>query len=544
MNTQLFKFGPDILPEISRILSSGGIVAIPTETVYGLAASAFDGRAVDKIFAAKGRPRDNPLIVHISDMSQLEGVVSEIPPQALLLAEKFWPGPLSIIMPKGEKIPDEVSCGLDTVAVRMPSSPCARAIISHCGLPLAAPSANLSGSPSPTSAKHVADDLFGRIDAIVDGGDCAVGVESTVISLCSEVPELLRPGGISLEQLREVLGEVRVSPAVLSQLEKGMKAASPGMKYKHYSPKTKVIILKGSFEKYLRFIHNKPRCAALCFDGEGEKTGLPFVEYGPENDSPRQGEKLFGALRDVDSLGVRAAYARYPRTDGVGLAVINRLLRAAAFTVIDLDGPVRIGVTGKTGAGKSTVCQLLGEKLDMPVIDCDRLARKVTEAGSPVLEKLAESFGEDILGPDGSLKRNVLAARAFSSKKNTALLNSITHPAVMELVGGETEKYSRAGKRGVILDAPQLFESGLDLHCHFTALVYAPKEVRLERILKRDGITAEEFEKRNSVQIDDEELIGRCDVLINNYGSFDLVAEAVKAVDAAEKYMRCPDDKN
>ena len=265
--TKLFKYNESdlrMLDEIGSILRNGGIVGIPTETVYGLAANAFDGSAVAKIFKAKGRPQDNPLIVHISEISQLDTVVSSVPSGAYELAEKFWPGPLSIIMPKGDRIPDEVSCGLKTVAVRMPSHTAARAIISAAGVPLAAPSANLSGSPSPTTAQHVIDDMWGRADAIVDGGMCDVGVESTVVSLVGDKPRLLRPGGISLEQLVGVLGEVEVDRAVLAELEPGQQAASPGMKYKHYSPKARVIIVKGSFENYKRFVSNKKDCAALC----------------------------------------------------------------------------------------------------------------------------------------------------------------------------------------------------------------------------------------------------------------------------------------
>ena len=360
VETKLFKYDASDLKslgEIGRILLCGGIVGIPTETVYGLAANAFDGAAVAKIFRAKGRPQDNPLIVHISEISQLESVVSSVPESAYALAEKFWPGPLSIIMPKGDRIPDEVSCGLDTVAVRMPSHPAARAIISAAGVPLAAPSANLSGSPSPTTAQHVIDDMWGRADAIVDGGACDVGVESTVVTLVGKKPRLLRPGGISLEQLESVLGEVEVDKAVLAELEPGQKAASPGMKYKHYSPKARVIIIKGSFENYQRFVRGKKNCAALCFDGEGEKLDIPFIEIGREHDSQAQAHLIFDALRKLDEMGVQTAYARYPDTDGVGLAVINRLLRAAAFTVLDVDGAKLIGLCGATGSGKSTVAK-------------------------------------------------------------------------------------------------------------------------------------------------------------------------------------------
>ena len=235
------------------IIKNGGIVAMPTETVYGLAADALNGEAVAKIFKAKGRPMDNPLIVHISDIKQIDMLVSEFPDKAKKLAEKFWPGPLTIVLPKSDIIPDEVSAGLSTVAIRFPSHPVAHELIAKSS-PIAAPSANLSGSPSPTTVRHVLADMDGRIDAIVDGGDCEVGVESTVITLAEDVPTLLRPGGVTLEQLRAEIGEVKVHPAVLKSLGKGMKASSPGMKYKHYSPKAEVILLRGSEQGFCEYI--------------------------------------------------------------------------------------------------------------------------------------------------------------------------------------------------------------------------------------------------------------------------------------------------
>ena len=219
------------IEKAAQILRQGGLVGIPTETVYGLAADALNGPAVAGIFAAKNRPMDNPLIVHISDLSQWEDLVDGVPENARALAAAYWPGPMTIILPKSEKIPDEVSAGLPTVGVRFPSHPVARAIIRESGCPLAAPSGNLSGRPSPTTAACMAEDMDGRIDAIVDGGPCRVGVESTVVTLATCPPRLLRPGGITLEQLKAVLGEVVVDPAVTRPLEEGKEAPSPGLKY-------------------------------------------------------------------------------------------------------------------------------------------------------------------------------------------------------------------------------------------------------------------------------------------------------------------------
>lgn len=533
IETKLFEYNEDGVREVGSILRNGGIAGIPTETVYGLAANAFDGQAVAKIFKAKGRPQDNPLIVHICDISQLDGVVSEIPDGALKLAEKFWPGPLSIIMPKGENIPDEVSCGLDTVAVRMPSHPAARDIIKAAGVPLAAPSANLSGSPSPTTAKHVIDDMWGRADAILDGGSCDVGVESTVVTLVGEKPRLLRPGGISLEQLEGVLGEVEVDSAVLSELQENAKAASPGMKYKHYSPKARVIIVKGSFENYRRFVSGKKKCAALCFDGEGEKLSIPFIEIGREHDSSAQAHLLFEALRTLDDMGVETAYARCPDTDGVGLAVINRLLRAAAFTVIDVDGAMIIGLTGATGSGKSTVAKRLCEKYGIAHIDCDAIAREITSANSPVLAQLASAFGEDIILDDGSLDRAALASRAFASKEATKRLNSITHPIITSMALAKVNAFTQEGKPAVLLDAAAIFESKIDKLCAFTAVVSAPAEIRLDRIMYRDSITRENAVHRMGAQLSDEEYAKKADVVLYNYAPYDTDAEIEKII---EKY--------
>lgn len=528
MQTKVFKFDDNCLNEVGQILRNGGLVGMPTETVYGLAANALDPQAVAKIFVAKGRPQDNPLIVHISEMAQLDDIVSVVPESAKKLAEKFWPGPLSIIMPKSDKISKVVSGGLDTVAVRMPSHPAARAIISAAGVPLAAPSANLSGSPSPTSAKHVIDDLGGRIDAVVDGGICDVGLESTVISVVGEKPCLLRPGGISHEQLTAVLGEVEINSAVLNQLKPGQVAASPGMKYKHYSPKAKVIIIKGSFDNYKKFVKNKKDCCALCFDGESEKLNIPCIEIGREHDSKAQAHLLFEALRKVDEIGIKTAYARCPDTDGIGLAVINRLLRAAAFTVIDVDGAMLIGLTGGTGSGKSTVAKRLSEKFGFAHIDCDCIAREITQAGSPVLAQLACTFGEDIIDSDGNLDRALLASRAFAEKSGTELLNSITHPVIISKALEKVKAFTDEGKTAVILDAAAIFESEIDKLCSFTAVVTAPDEIRLERIIKRDKITAEKAKNRMDAQLSEDEFKAKADVIINNFEPYDIDAQIQK----------------
>ncbi len=317
-----------------EILKNGGVVAIPTETVYGLAASAYDEKAISKIFEAKGRPQDNPLIVHISSLDTLYEIAKDIPETALVCAKKFWPGPLTIVLNKTDKIPPCVSAGLSTVAIRMPSNKVAREVISKSGLPLAAPSANTSGSPSPTTANHVLTDLDGKIDAVLMGDNCDVGVESTVISLAGEHPVLLRPGGVTLEQLREILPDITVNKAVLSELEAGETAASPGMKYKHYAPKTDTYLIEG--DGFEDFVNQKQNAVAVCFFEEKDKIKIPKIVYGKKSEPETLAQSIFAVLREVDKMSAKEVYIHAPDKDGIGLAVYNRLIRAAAFKVIKL----------------------------------------------------------------------------------------------------------------------------------------------------------------------------------------------------------------
>lgn len=319
----------------ASLLQGGELVAIPTETVYGLAANALDEAAVAKIFAAKGRPQDNPLIVHIAEFEDLEPLVTEIPEAAKRLAKAFWPGPLTMILPRSPRVPAGVSAGLSTVAIRMPVHPAAAALIRTAGIPLAAPSANLSGSPSPTNAAYVLADMDGRIPLILDGGPSKVGVESTVVTLVGSVPRVLRPGGITVEQLRSVLGEVEVDDAVLHKLKDGAVAASPGMKYKHYAPRADITILKGTLERFCDYVAGKD-ATILCFQGE-ESHFAHAVTYGKAHDGASQAARLFDALRELDEQGAKTVYARCPELDGMGLAVYNRLIRAAGFHLVDLD---------------------------------------------------------------------------------------------------------------------------------------------------------------------------------------------------------------
>lgn len=327
------------IQQAAELLQKGELVGLPTETVYGLAANAYADSAVAKIFRAKGRPQDNPLIVHIAKLGQLADVANDIPPAAYRLAQAFWPGPLTIILPKGEKIASSVSAGLDTVAVRMPSHPVAKKVLEACGLPLAAPSANLSGAPSPTEAAYVLADMKGKIPLILDGGSCTVGVESTVISLTGGQPVLLRPGLITPEQLEQTLNcKIALSTAILDKLEVGEKAQSPGMKYKHYAPKANVIIVEGGRDAYCSFVNTKKAegVMALCFTEDEPLLDVPVVLYGRGEDAPAQARLLFTALRELDEAKAVTVYAHAPKKEGVALAVYNRLLRAAAFQVVKL----------------------------------------------------------------------------------------------------------------------------------------------------------------------------------------------------------------
>ena len=337
METEILKADTNSIEKASSLLQKGEVVALPTETVYGLAGDATNGSAIKKIFEAKGRPMDNPLIVHISSFSMLEGLVSEVNDDARKLMENFWPGPLTIIMPKGEKVCDEVCAGLSSVGVRMPANFVAREVIEKSGILFAAPSANTSGKPSPTTADDVYEDMKGKIPLILDGGECEKGVESTVVSVLDDVPVILRPGVITKEMMEKVLGkEVLISKAITEEVKNEEKVLSPGMKYKHYSPKAEVIIVKGDFEKFRKFVEEdkSEKAYALLFDEE--KVSIPFLSYGHKNKPEEQAHFLFSRLRELDRLGAKKVYARCPDKTGVALAVYNRLVRSAGFKIIEL----------------------------------------------------------------------------------------------------------------------------------------------------------------------------------------------------------------
>ena len=324
----------------AQIIRQGGLVAIPTETVYGLGANGMDESAVAKIFEAKGRPQDNPLILHLYGAEQMVDYCENIPESAWLLAKTFWPGPLTMVLPAKDHVPKRTTGGLSTVAVRCPDSPITRQIIRLAGVPLAAPSANISGKPSTTTAEHVRHDHDGRIDAIVDGGPCRVGVESTIIDLTEERPRLLRPGGVTPEQLLEVLGDLVVDKAVTAKIDNDTVVKAPGMKYRHYAPQSQVIIVAGSKEKAAKYIHAHfvPGDRVLCFREELPLyRGCDPLAYGREADVDSLSAGLFAALRELDDPNVGTVYARCPQGGGVAYAVQNRLNKAAGFCIVNTE---------------------------------------------------------------------------------------------------------------------------------------------------------------------------------------------------------------
>lgn len=340
METKLFTKTEQIA-EAAAILRDGGLLGIPTETVYGLGANALDEDAVLHIFEAKGRPQDNPLILHIPDVSWLTRYCENVPASAYALAEHFWPGPLTMILPKKDIVPLRTTGGLDTVGIRCPDHPITLEIIRAADVPVAAPSGNTSGRPSPTTALHMMEDMNGKIDGIFDGGACRVGVESTIIDLTVTPPRLLRPGGLALEKLQEVLGEVAVDKAVTRKMEEGEKPRAPGMKYRHYAPKAPVTVVCGHAEKTAAYIlqHKTEKTGIICFaEFESAFAPNPIRSLGSVNDKDEQAHRVFDALRAFDSMDVTEIYAQCPDSSGLGLAVSNRLKKAAGFCIVEVEG--------------------------------------------------------------------------------------------------------------------------------------------------------------------------------------------------------------
>lgn len=517
MNTLILEASKkEDIEKAGELLRLGGLVAIPTETVYGLAANALDGNAVKKIYEAKARPSDNPLIIHVEDFAQTMKLTNEMSTEKLemarSLAEKFWPGPLTIILPKSDIVPEETSGGLDTVALRCPASKAALEVIKAAGVPLAAPSANLSGRPSPTTFEHVLADMEGRVDAILRGEDCVVGVESTIISLAHDTPRLLRPGAVTLEELEALIGHIEADKAVTEKLAESEKPISPGMKYQHYSPSADITILDTSPEAFVTCANERGEFA-LCYEEDAKALTVPHVTCGTRYDSQKQAARLFSALHELDEQNAEKVLAFMPKRTGVGLAVYNRLVRAAGYKVENPTGDFLLGLTGSTGAGKTTAAKLL-EELGCASIDCDQISRSSEVYDEECIKELSEVFGEDI-AEDGVLNRKLLAQRAFASDEGKSKLNAITHPRILVAVREEIKKARAAGKKLIFVDAPTLFEASFDRICARIVVVTAPEELRMERIMKRDGISPEQAKSRMNAMKSEEFYVRRADYVID-----------------------------
>ena len=502
------------IEEAAAILRRGGLLGIPTETVYGLGADGLNEDAVRRIFLAKGRPQDNPLILHVPDAGWLERCCTDIPPAAYALAERFWPGPLTMILPRRDCVPLRTTGGLDTVGVRCPDHPVTRAIIAAADTPVAAPSGNTSGRPSPTCARHMMEDMMGKIDGIVDGGDCAVGVESTIIDLTVQPPRLLRPGGLPLEELEAVLGEVAVDKAVRQRLGDGEKAKAPGMKYRHYAPRAAVTVVTGTPRRSAAYIreHLPAGAGVICFDEYAPLFAGHIVHrLGSQEDKLAQAQHVFDALRTFDDTDVTAIFAQCPDESGLGLAVGNRLKKAAGFHTVDAS-PLVIGFTGPTGAGKTSALRAL-ERLGGLVLDCDAVYHDLLRTDSTLRDAITGAFGQ-VFAPDGTLDRQRLGTVVFSDPAALDTLNRIIYARLpRELL----RRMDESSAPVVGIDAINLVESGLCRLCRRTVAVLAPSEQRVRRIMARDGIPEEYARLRVQAQKDDEFYRTHCtDTLFND----------------------------
>ena len=514
MNTIVFhpESDPNAVRDAAAILRRGGLLGIPTETVYGLGADALNEDAVRNIFLAKGRPQDNPLIIHVPDASWLERYCRDVPPAAYRLAERFWPGPLTMILPRRDIVPLRTTGGLETVGVRCPDHPVTLAIIEAAGVPVAAPSGNTSGRPSPTTAAHMIEDMDGKIDGIVDGGPCTVGVESTIIDLTVTPPRLLRPGGLPLESLRQVLGEVAVDKAVTGLLSAGEHPRAPGMKYRHYAPHAPVTVVTGAPERSARRIRGllSDTAGVICFDEYAPLfPGHIIHNLGPAADKSAQARHVFDALRTFDGTDVTEIFAQCPDDTGLGLAVANRLKKAAGFHLIDADHPLIVGLTGGTGAGKTSALAALRD-LGGTVLDCDAVYHEMLRADPALRGAIQAAFGP-VFCPDGSLDRQKLGTLVFSDHAALDRLNAIVYEYLPPELLHRAQGHTLVG-----LDAINLMESGLGQLCACTVAVLAPAEDRVRRIMARDGISEDYARLRISAQQPDAFYRERCSHILEN----------------------------
>ena len=503
----------DQITAAADILRQGGLVAIPTETVYGLGANALDEDAVHKIFEAKGRPQDNPLIIHVPGPQWLPRYCEDVPPLAYTLARKFWPGPLTMILKRKKVVPDATTAGLDTVGVRCPDHQVTLSIIREAGVPIAAPSANTSGRPSCTCAADCMEDMEGKIDAVVDGGPCQVGVESTIVDLTCDPPRLLRPGGLPLEALEEIAGPLTVDKAVTEPLKDGEKPKAPGMKYRHYAPKAPVTVVTGPADASARTIGElaQPGDGVICFDEFAGAFPQQQVEcLGPSKDKRVQAQRVFDALRAFDSKDVHQIYAQCPDSQGLGLAVSNRLKKAAGFkTVAAGQKKVVLGITGGTGSGKTSALAAIRD-LGGVVIDCDAVYHEMLDKDADLRHAIEVKF-HGVFNSDGTLNRKKLGELVFENKERMAQLNEV----IYQFLVPEIQKRAREGYLTAI-DAINLIESGVGALCDRTVAITAPAELRVRRIMARDGIDERYARMRISAQKSDEFYRSKCDYELSN----------------------------
>lgn len=525
------------IDQAAGIIRAGGLVAIPTETVYGLGADALNPDAVRRIYEAKGRPSDNPLIIHVPSADWLERYCVEIPDSAYRLAEKFWPGPLTMILKRNPIVPDRTTGGLDTVGVRCPNHPVTLALIEAAEVPIAAPSANISGRPSCTTAQHVLEDVGGKIDCILDGGPCAVGVESTIVDLTVDPPRLLRPGGLPLEALEEVLGEVELDEAVTRQMGEGERPRAPGMKYRHYAPAAPVTVVTGTPAKSAQYIRSQLNgdCGVICYDEFAPLfSGVTARPFGSMQNRREQAQRVFDALRSFDATPVKQIFAQCPDTTGLGLAVANRLKKAAGFHTVDADTLpfaeqehfLLFGITGGTGAGKTTALRELG-RLGVHVIDCDQVYHELLLGNDQLRQELSRRFGRGIFSDEG-LDRKKLGELVFHDQDAMADLNRITHKYVEEETDRQIRDAREAGMPGAAVDAILLLEGDLGKRCDVTVGILAPVEDRVKRLIAREGITEEYARARIAAQKSDDFYRQNCTYILENDGAQDRYAREAR----------------
>lgn len=503
------------IQQAADLILAGELVGIPTETVYGLGANGLDAKAVAKIFEAKGRPQDNPLILHVAGAQWLPKYCKDIPIEAYSLARKFWPGPLTLVLKRADVVPDITTAGLNTVGVRCPDHGVTLSILREAGVPIAAPSANLSGRPSCTSAQDVREDMGGKIAAIVDGGPCTVGVESTIVDLTCTPPKVLRTGGVTMEALEQVLGTVAVDPGAVKSMGEGETPKAPGMKYRHYAPKAPVTVVTGGGEQSAKEIAKRlqPGDGVICFSEYAAQFKGYVVEcLGSIDDKQTQAQRVFEALRAFDTTDVKRIFAQCPDNRGLGLAIGNRLKKAAGFQVITpKEKAVILGLTGGTGSGKTSALKAISA-LGGEVLDCDAIYHEMLQTDVAMVADIKAMF-PNAFDETGKLNRTQLGTEVFSNAVRLDQLNEI----VFDHMGREVARRLQASDNILFaIDAISLLESGIGKQCHVTIAVTSPAELRVQRITARDGIDELYAHLRINAQKPDGYYRAKCDYELEN----------------------------